>query len=536
MENMTVYNNFATSLNATAQTSKIPGRSDMVQNNAGGFVFSVSPMDLLDRFLILGTESNTYYASSNTMTKDAATSIIKLIETNGVDVVNRVVEISHAGRAPKNDPALFVLALAMTFGDSATKALANASVNKVARTGTHILHLAEFVNSMRGWGRGIRTAFGNWYLNRSPLSLAQQVTKYANRDGWTHRDVLRLAHVKPTGDEQSDIFATVTGKERSANSNSTASGAYLDAVNSVKTETNVAKAIKLIKEFNLPREVIPTQMLNDVKVWEALLPDMGITALIRNLGKMSSLGMFTPLSENEKFVVNVITDKDVLKNGRVHPLNLLIAQKVYSMGNGFKGSNTWSVSRSIVSALEVAFYKAFEFVEPTNKNHLIALDCSGSMHWGNVSNNVPITPAMASAVMAMVSLKRERNTFIAGFGSTLRPLDIRPEMTLEQVVHVANMSNFGTTDCSAPMTYAIKNNLPVDCFSVYTDNETYVGNIHPSQALKQYRSSTGRNAKLAVVGMTATNFTIADPKDAGMMDFIGFDSAAPALMANFFRS
>jgi 60 kDa SS-A/Ro ribonucleoprotein len=41
--------------------------------------------------------------------------------------------------------------------------------------------------------------------------------------------------------------------------------------------------------------------------------------------------------------------------------------------------------------------------------------------------------------------------------------------------------------------------------------------------------------KLAVVGMLANQFTIADPSDAGMLDFVGFDTAAPAVMADFAR-
>ena len=46
----------------------------------------------------------------------------------------------------------------------------------------------------------------------------------------------------------------------------------------------------------------------------------------------------------------------------------------------------------------------------------------------------------------------------------------------------------------------------------------------------------GRAAKLVVVGMTATGFTIADPNDAGMLDVVGFDAGAPQVMADFVRA
>jgi 60 kDa SS-A/Ro ribonucleoprotein len=83
------------------------------------------------------------------------------------------------------------------------------------------------------------------------------------------------------------------------------------------------------------------------------------------------------------------------------------------------------------------------------------------------------------------------------------------------------------------MVHALKTGLAVDAFVVYTDNETWAGDIHPFEALKEYRAKTGIDAKLVVVGMTSTDFSIADPNDAGMLDVVGFDSSAPAVISNF---
>ena len=84
------------------------------------------------------------------------------------------------------------------------------------------------------------------------------------------------------------------------------------------------------------------------------------------------------------------------------------------------------------------------------------------------------------------------------------------------------------------MTYAIQHNLNVDVFVVYTDCETRIVDIQPSEALKQYREHSGiRDAKLIVVAMTSNGFTIADPDDPGMFDMVGFDSHAPEVMREF---
>jgi 60 kDa SS-A/Ro ribonucleoprotein len=58
------------------------------------------------------------------------------------------------------------------------------------------------------------------------------------------------------------------------------------------------------------------------------------------------------------------------------------------------------------------------------------------------------------------------------------------------------------------MIWARKNKIDVDTFVVYTDNETWAGDVHPVQALRDYRNARGIPAKLVVVGMTSTGFSI----------------------------
>jgi len=57
--------------------------------------------------------------------------------------------------------------------------------------------------------------------------------------------------------------------------------------------------------------------------------------------------------------------------------------------------------------------------------------------------------------------------------------------------------------------------------------------IHPCKALEEYRAKINPEAKLVVVAMTATNFSIADPNDAGMLDVVGFDTNTPQAIAEF---
>lgn len=85
-----------------------------------------------------------------------------------------------------------------------------------------------------------------------------------------------------------------------------------------------------------------------------------MTAMIRNLGKMSSIGVIDPLTDEAAIVCNQLRDEKVLKDARIHPFNVLVALKQYASGHGDKGSLKWEPNSMIQSALDDAFYKSFK--------------------------------------------------------------------------------------------------------------------------------------------------------------------------------
>src|SRR5258708_40194473 len=115
-------------------------------------------------------------------------------------------------------------------------------------------------------------------------------------------------------------------------------------------------------------------------------------------------------------------------------------------------------------------------------------------------------------------------------------VNLSSRMRLVEVIKVIEKIPMGGTDCALPMLWAASNKLNVSGFITYTDSETWAGNIHPAQALRQYRDEFVGDAKAVVVGMTSNGFTLADPNDRGMLDVVGFDASVPAVIADFIRS
>lgn len=524
----------------TPQSQPIPG-STQVPNSAGGFSFTANDWSLLDRFLIIGTEGGSYYANEQKLTKENATVAVKLIAADGVRVVNRVVEVSDRGLASKNDPALFILAMASSLGNDETRKAAFLALPKVARIGTHLFHFAQYRQAFGGWGKGMKKAVSKWYSDKDVDSVAFQAVKYQGRDGWTHKDLLRLAHPLPENASRAAVYKWITGYAGGAikDRQRLEAGTLPNIIQAFETlkglEGDVVAAAKLVSASKMPREGIPTPLLTQPEIWEAMLPSMGLTALIRNLGTMSKIGFLVAGSAAEKTIRERLNDEVLLRKARVHPLQVLSALLTYQQGHGVKSAATWTVAPKIIDALDDAFYKSFEFVQPTGKRQMLALDVSGSMTWGEVGGVPGLTPRKAAAAFAMVTARVEKEYEFMAFCDKLVPLTITPKQRLDDVCAAMDRLSFGGTDCALPMVYATKNKREFDAFAVFTDSETWHGDIHPTQALAQYRKAHVKDAKLAVMGMVANQFTIADPKDPGQMDFIGCSADTPSVLANFIR-
>ena len=566
------HNHYSTK--STPQDQPIPGReSEMVKGHAGGFVFPVDDWTMLNRFLILGTEGGSYYATEQKMTIESAQSVARCIKADGIRTVKTIVEISDAGRAPKNGPALFALAMCSAMGDQETKKIAFDALPKVARIGTHLFNICEYRKAFAGWGRGWRNAVSKWYTEKDVERLAYQLIKYRQRDGWSHTDVLRLSHPSASG-EMNLALGWATGKIMFENGiffSTTKTGTkenkdvrwvknkpvdwslglkQILGFEIIQRAENKKSVIAAIKEYKLPWETVPTQHLAHADVWETLLPGLPINATIRNLGRMSANGLLSQGSQAVKDVVAKLSDEEAVMKSRLHPIAALSAMKIYGQGHGGKGKLTWKPVRQICDALDDLFYASFGNVEPIGKPICLALDVSGSMSWSAVAGVQGLDCRMASAAMAMVTARVEKDYEIMGFSSSFVPLDISPKMRLDTVLEKISNLPFSATDCAIPMIWASGRNatsmrpflpkrasrvLPFDAFVIYTDSETWCGEEHPTQALQRYRSASGRPAKLVVVGMVGNQFSIADPKDAGTMDVVGFDTAAPNIISNFIR-
>ena len=97
---------------------------------------------------------------------------------------------------------------------------------------------------------------------------------------------------------------------------------YFSVVDRVShfTSDDETVMIELLKDstFYLVREHVPSCLLNSQGVWLTLLENMPYTALMRNLPKLTSLGLFNNPDTTKKVVDKLINPECIKKSRCIH--------------------------------------------------------------------------------------------------------------------------------------------------------------------------------------------------------------------------
>jgi 60 kDa SS-A/Ro ribonucleoprotein len=506
-------------------TDTIPGT---VKNHDGGAVFEISLLAAARRFLIIGTEGGTFYQGEREYTRENADIIFQLAAEKPLELVELIADVSERGLAPKVNPQLFALA-ACTAEPGEARAAAYREFGRIVRTGSHLLMWARYHKALGGGvSRSWRRAVADWYLGRDADSLTYQLAKYGQRDGWSQKDLIDMSHA---------LKGEVPGTHEKALQ--WARGQHLMVSASVPTLIRALEekrpAAELI-DAGASWEMLPDDVLRDPKTWELLIAKgrLPMGAMLRQLSRMTQVGVFDSYFSNDaaRAVRRLFNDEEALRRARLHPLAIMMALRSYGEGSRRSGG-TFTPNMGIVEALNAAFYKAFETAPAAGKRTLVGVDVSPSM-WSLTP--VGLMNSEIAMVLAMKIIVSEPASLAVGFASGVTEIGIHKLTTLENAMQIAREHGrrWNATEPSALIEYARAKQIPVDTFVMITDNEVNQG-YHVPDVLRRYRRETGIPAKLAVLATTATRFSIADPKDPGMLDIAGFGADVPALLTEFSR-
>ncbi|MFC7641307.1 TROVE domain-containing protein [Streptosporangium lutulentum] len=286
-------------------------------------------------------------------------------------------------------------------------------------------------------------------------------------------------------------------------------------------------------------------MLREPAVWEALVDTVGMTALIRNLARMTRIGALKPMGDATARAVARLTNGDALLRARIHPMDAWLAMRVYASGRTQRDPRAavqeWKPVPAILDALEETYELSFGAVEPSGKRLLVAVDSSGSMDGGWYGGQVTAggstlgSPYEVGCAMAVMLARIEKgNVHVVDVDTSIRASKVTPRTNLREIASWEPSG--GGTNLALPFDWARQEQLNVDGIVVFTDNETWASRSHPAQSLTAYRKAVNPGARVVVATMTAASHSIGDPNDPGVLNLVGVDASLPMVVNGFIRS
>lgn len=199
--------------------------SNLTLNATGtGDPWEITVKTRLRRFLCYGSEGNVFTARDKSrISLNNAEALLSLLqeEEDGAEVVEEIRRFMQEERAVRLDPSFFALALCSQHSKRKTREAAFKALKELCRDPAHLFAVVQYKKELREgmncgiWGRALRTAVSDWYNKQDPMALAAAVTRCKQREGWSHKDLLRLSHTKPSkeGEITRTLISCLVGVE-----------------------------------------------------------------------------------------------------------------------------------------------------------------------------------------------------------------------------------------------------------------------------------------------------------------------------------
>ncbi|MEQ6359443.1 TROVE domain-containing protein [Thermoanaerobacter thermohydrosulfuricus] len=424
--------------------------------------------------LLTNTIGNTFYADSNTLLSEANALHDQMLDKNPNFVAKALVFARNRG----------LMRLQPIFGLAKLSLVSTELFSKVFNNVVLVpSDLQDFMMILEGHGRGQ----GGRAVKRQVAQFLNSISEYwaikynGRGRGYSLGDIVKTIHPKPINDKQKNIFAYLIGKDYDKTL-----VPQIAAYEALKRTTDVNEQIALIQEGKLPYEVVTGVVKPNREIWNAILYQMPIFALLRNLNTLDRAGV---LDENKEYITSVLNDPERLAKSKILPFRFITAFE--------EVKKAW-VRDVLRQAVEITFDNLPEIPGKT----AVFLDVSGSME-GNYLR--------IGSVFALALYKKTKGNGIFWTFDTL-VYDQQPSMHDSILTQAEKIRARGSTDTGAPVRKLREDNVYVDNIIIITDEQQNTGSPFYRE-LEKYRYSINPNVKTFIIDIAPYRSAMVPPTD-----------------------
>lgn len=365
--------------------------------------------------------------------------------------------------------------------------------------------LSDFLMLMKAAGRGQ----GGRVVKRVCADFLNRLNEYAvlkyngQGRGFSLSDMVRVIHPKPVSAIQSALFAYSRGLVAAEDLPQELSQfrAY-EALKMAKTE---GEAVRFIKLGRLPHNIVTGTVKMTSGIWEALLKDMPLFALIRHLSVLERHGL---VEKHREWLQERVADKEAIKRAMILPQRYVEAYR-YINTHWLKDALRLGVEKSVTSIPDIKGKTA------------IFLDRSGSME-GKI--------LMTAATFAFSLYKKTCGDCLFMLFNT-KLYDPKPSLYDSIISQAERIEALGGTDTSVGIRHLLENKIAVDNIIIITDEEQNAGSSFNIQ-LSDYRRKINSDAKVIIVNVSPYANAMNPPEDELTFYVYGWSDAVVSYVAN----
>ena len=331
--------------------------------------------------------------------------------------------------------------------------------------------LTDFLTILKGMGRGEGGRAVKRQVNRFLAGISEYwAIKYNGRGrGYSLGDAIATAHPKPADLKQQALYRYLIGQEANLSLLP-----QVEALEQLKRAGSEAEQLMWIEAGKLPHEVVTGAVKPTKAVWEALLHQMPIFALLRHLNTLDRAGVFED-RYNLAIAVERLTDQRALKKSKILPFRFATAFR--------------QVQHPVLrDALRDATEYTFDNLPDLEDQTAIFLDISGSMN----GEYLQIGSVFALALYK----KTQGNSLFWLFDTEVE--DARPSRRDSILSQADLIQARGGTDTGAPVRKLLAERRKVDQIVMITDEQQNQGSPF-YEALQKYRSKVNPHVKAYII-------------------------------------
>jgi len=270
------------------------------------------------------------------------------------------------------------------------------------------------------------------------------------------------------------------------------------------------RARHIVREHNLPWELVVPLLGSDRETWKTIAPVMPIMALVRNLRNLVKSGALRSAAVRSA-VIEKLSNPDAIRNSKMLPFRWLSARN--TLKELMKEPDYWPDARTAIKldeALNRAIEVSADLLPRWPGRTAIACDLSGSMTEQPISRYSSIYPIDIACILGAVAHRLCEDSVVYAFGSEIARVSLDPGHGI-----LANAERIKKTEVGE-LTYGykviadmVKRREVVNRIVFLTDMELYSESPVPEDSqdirawLVRYRREINPNVELYFVNLAA---------------------------------